>query len=61
VLLGGKNGLWFTEQIYAQFITRFNWTQGAAFGFMLLLLSTLIVWIGLRLTGQGFSETLRRS
>ncbi|MCA0401340.1 MAG: ABC transporter permease [Proteobacteria bacterium] len=61
VLLGGKNGLWFTEQIYAQFITRFNWPQGAAFGFMLLLLSTLIVWAGLRLTGQGFSETLRRS
>lgn len=61
VLLGGKNGLWFTEQIYAQFITRFNWPQGAAFGFMLLMLSTLIVWAGLRLTGQGFSETLRRS
>ena len=29
VLLGGKNGLWFTEQIYAQFITRFNWPQGS--------------------------------
>ncbi len=61
VLLGGKNSLWFTEQIYAQFITRFNWQQGAAFGFLLLVLSSLIVWIGLRLTGQGFSETLRRS
>lgn len=61
VLLGGKNGLWFTEQIYSQFITRFNWPQGSAFGFMLLLLSTLIVWAGLRLTGQGFSETLRRT
>ncbi len=61
VMLGGKNGLWFTEQIYSQFITRFNWPQGSAFGFMLLLLSTVIVWIGLRLTGQGFSETLRRS
>jgi len=61
VMLGGKNGLWFTEQIYSQFITRFNWPQGSAFGFMLLLLSTGIVWVGLRLTGQGFSETLRRS
>ena len=61
VMLGGKNGLWFTEQIYSQFITRFNWPQGSAFGFMLLLLSTVIVWVGLRLTGQGFSETLRRS
>ena len=35
-LLGGKNSLWFTEQIYTQFITRFNWEQGAAFGFLLL-------------------------
>ena len=37
-LLGGKNSLWFTEQIYTQFITRFNWEQGAAFGFLLLVL-----------------------
>ena len=29
-LLGGKDSLWFTEQIYTQFITRFNWEQGAA-------------------------------
>ncbi|OYU47174.1 MAG: spermidine/putrescine ABC transporter permease [Rhizobiales bacterium PAR1] len=61
VMLGGKNGLWFTEQIYSQFITRFNWPQGSAFGFMLLLLSTVIVWLGLRLTGQGFAETLRKA
>jgi spermidine/putrescine transport system permease protein len=39
-LLGGKNSQWFTEQIYTQFITRFNWEQGAAFGFLLLGLST---------------------
>jgi spermidine/putrescine transport system permease protein len=61
VLIGGKNGLWFTEQIYAQFITRFNWPQGSAFGFLLLALSTLIVWLGLKLSGQGFGETLRRN
>ena len=35
-LLGGKNSLWFTEQIYSQFIIRFNWEQGAAFGFLRL-------------------------
>lgn len=61
VLLGGKSSLWFTEQIYSQFITRFNWQQGAAFGFLLLGLSTLMVWAGLRLTGQSFGETMRRS
>ena len=61
VLLGGKNSMWFTEQIYTQFITRFNWEQGAAFALLLLVLSTLMVWAGLKLTGQGFGETLRRT
>ena len=60
-LLGGKNSLWFTEQIYAQFITRFNWEQGAAFGFLLLGLSTAIVWLGLKLTGQKFGEVMKRT
>ena len=60
-LLGGKNSLWFTEQIYTQFITRFNWEQGAAFGFLLLGLSTAIVWLGLRLSGQKFGEVMQRS
>jgi spermidine/putrescine transport system permease protein len=60
-LLGGKNSQWFTEQIYTQFITRFNWEQGAAFGFLLLGLSTAIVWAGLRLSGQRFGEVMQRS
>lgn len=59
-LLGGKDSLWFTEQIYTQFITRFNWEQGAAFGFLLLALSTLIVWAGLTLSGQKFGDVMRR-
>ena len=60
-LLGGKNSLWFTEQIYTQFITRFNWEQGAAFGFLLLTLSTAIVWAGLKVAGQRFGDVMRRS
>jgi spermidine/putrescine transport system permease protein len=60
-LLGGKNSLWFTEQIYTQFITRFNWEQGAAFGFLLLVLSTAIVWAGLKLAGQRFSDVMQRA
>jgi len=59
-LLGGKNSLWFTEQIYTQFITRFNWEQGAAFGFLLLALSTAMVWLGLKVSGQRFSDVMRR-
>ena len=58
-LLGGKNSLWFTEAIYTQFITRFNWGQGAAFGFLLLALSTAIVWFGLKLAGQKFGAVMR--
>jgi spermidine/putrescine transport system permease protein len=60
-LLGGKNSQWFTEQIYTQFITRFNWEQGAAFGFLLLALSTAMVVIGLKLTGQRFGDVMRRT
>ena len=60
-LLGGKNSLWFTEQIYNQFITRFNWEQGAALGFLLLALSTACVWLGLTLSGQRFSDVMRRA
>ena len=60
-LLGGKNSLWFTEQIYTQFITRFNWEQGAAFGFLLLVLSSAIVWVGLKLSGQHFGDVMRRT
>ena len=60
-LLGGKNSQWFTELIYTQFIVRFNWEQGAAFGFLLLGLSTALVAVGLRLSGQRFVDVMRRS
>lgn len=57
-MLGGKDSLWFTELIYSQFIVRFNWELGAAFGFMLLILSSFIVWGTLRLTGQTLERTM---
>jgi len=60
-LLGGKNSQWFTEQIYTQFITRFNWEQGAAFGFLLLALSTAMVMTGLKIAGQQFGDVMRRT
>ncbi len=55
-LMGGKNSLWFTEQIYNQFIASFNWNQGSAFGFLLLLLSSGIIWVGLKVSGQKLGE-----
>lgn len=57
-MLGGKDSLWFTELIYSQFIVRFNWELGAAFGFLLLGLSSFIVWAGLKLTGQTLEKTM---
>ncbi len=58
-LLGGKNSLWFTDQIFQKFIVRFNWEQGSAFGFLLLVTSSVIVWAGLKLTRQSLATTMR--
>ena len=58
-LMGGKNSLWFTEQIYNQFIASFNWNQGSAFGFLLLVLSSLVIWAGLKLSRQKLSSVVQ--
>ena len=60
VLLGGKNSMWFTEQIYNQFITRYNWEAGATFGVVLLAFTSVVVWLGLRLTGQNLASTVAK-
>jgi len=60
ILLGGKSSMWFTGQIYTQFITRFNWELGAAFGFVLLFVSSTIVWLGLKLSGQTLASTVAK-
>lgn len=60
ILLGGKDSLWFTGLIYSQFITRFNWELGSAFGFLLLGLSSAIVFIGLKLSRQSLGRTVAR-
>ncbi len=61
ILLGGKNSSWFTEQIYDQFITRYNWESGATFGFVLLGFTSLVVWLGLKLSGQTLASTVAKS
>lgn len=60
ILLGGKNSMWFTEQIYEQFITRYNWESGATFGVLLLGFTSLVVWLGLRITGQSLASTVAK-
>jgi len=61
ILLGGKNSSWFTEQIYEQFISRYNWESGAAFGFLLLFFTSVVVWLGLMISGQTLSSTVAKS
>ncbi len=58
-LMGGKNSLWFTEQIYNEFIASFNWNQGSAFGFLLLVLSSLVIWAGLKLSRQKLTSVVQ--
>ena len=58
-LMGGKNSLWFTEQIYNQFIASFNWNQGSAFGFLLLFLSSVVIWVGLKLSKQTLKKVVQ--
>jgi len=58
-LMGGKNSLWFTEQIYNQFIASFNWNQGSAFGFLLLILSSGVIWAGLKVAGQKLTKVVQ--
>ena len=58
-LMGGKNSLWFTEQIYNQFIASFNWNQGSAFGFLLVVLSSIVVWLGLKLSRQTLRTVVK--
>lgn len=55
-ILGGKSSLWFTGTIYNEFLSTFNWNEGAAFGFLLLLLSSGIVWLALKLSGQKLEK-----
>lgn len=58
-LMGGKYSLWFTQQIYNQFIAYLNWNRGAAFGFLLLLISSVIIWLALKLTRQKLSAVIK--
>lgn len=60
ILLGGKNSMWFTQQIYQQFITRYNWEYGATFGVLLLAFTSITVWLGLKLSGQKLSTTVAK-
>jgi spermidine/putrescine transport system permease protein len=58
-LMGGKYSLWFTQQIYNQFIAYLNWNRGASFGFLLLFISSFIIWLALKITGQKLTTVVK--
>lgn len=58
IFLGSKDNMWFTEVIYDQFIVRYNWEVGSTFGVLLLVFTSIAVWLGLRLTGQRLGSTI---
>jgi len=58
-LMGGKYSSWFTQIIYNDFIAHMNWNRGAAFGFLLLIISSLVIWAGMKITGQKISTVVK--
>ena len=58
-LLGGKSALWFTEIIYDDFLMTMNWSEGSAFGFILLVITVFIIWIFLKITKQNLTKVIK--
>ncbi len=40
---------------------RYNWESGAAFGFLLLAFTSIVVWLGLKLSGQTLTSAVAKS
>jgi len=57
--LGGPNSLWFTPIVYDRFFQAFNWPQGAAYAFILLVACIIFVMLVLRLFKVGLGEITR--
>ena len=57
-LVGGKDSLWATEMIYNRFVGSTNWNLGSAYSLMLLVMTSCIVLIGLRITKQSLRGVL---
>lgn len=59
LVLGGPRSLWFTPIVYDRFYQAFNWQQGSAYAFILLLACILFVLLVLRLFKVGLGEIAR--
>ncbi len=56
MVLGGPNSLWFTPIVYDRFYQLFDWPQGAAYAFALLIGCFVLVLGGLKLAGLKLGE-----
>jgi spermidine/putrescine transport system permease protein len=59
LVLGGPRSLWFTPIVYDRFYQAFNWPQGAAYAFILLLACIAIVLVVLRSFRLNLGEITR--
>jgi spermidine/putrescine transport system permease protein len=57
--LGGPNSLWFTPIVYDRFFQAFNWPQGAAYAFILLVACILFVLAVLKAFKVSLGEITR--
>jgi spermidine/putrescine transport system permease protein len=59
LVLGGPKTLWFTPIVYDRFYQAFNWPQGAAYAFMLLLACVAFVTLVLKLFRLSLGQVVR--
>ncbi len=59
VVLGGPNTLWFPELIYQWFKMSNNWSRGAAYSFLLLIVSVVFVLTMMRIFKVRIGEIIK--
>jgi spermidine/putrescine transport system permease protein len=59
LILGGPKTLWFTPIVYDRFYQAFNWPQGSAYAFILLLTCIVFVLAVLRIFKVSLGEITR--
>lgn len=59
LILGGPRSLWFTPIVYDRFYQAFNWNQGSAYAFILLLTCIAFVLLVLKLFKVSLGEIAR--
>jgi spermidine/putrescine transport system permease protein len=56
VMTRGKSGDWFSQLIYRQFFESFNWNQGAAYSFTLLLVCIAFIFLMMTVFRVGIRD-----